>query len=658
MFPFARPTGRVTGALSRLIAMDRFRSDRNMANWLRGLGSEISALDADQARFLVRGMRQDSRLAEEYFTELLVGGARKLNAPVISVVGERDSSSEFYQERYTEWAFLSDSLAVVVLAEAGHFFVRHRALELAEILTRTHRALRAPADGEPPVRGPGTDATWWLEDRATAGELNVQREPMTAAVPASDQTSHGRPPAASPAPSMRRFLVVALSQLISITGSTLTQFALPLWIYLQTGSLARFGLLAVLGLVPGIVIAPVAGAIVDRGDRRQIMIAGDVASGGTMTALLALAWVGELQLWHIYVLISCLSVAVTFQRTAYQSAIPQIVPKRYLGNANGIVQAATGFGRFIAPLLGVGLLAAVGLRGILTFDVASYAIAVGVTLLVRFPATMPFQRAESVRAEMIAGFRYILANPSFRAMVIFAAAVNLFLTPLSVLMAPLVLSFASLSGVAVIAVSAGAGALVAGLAMSIWGGPQWRRMLGSRVFTAVLAIFAVMTGLRPNLLLVGIGLFGISFCLGMMNGIFLTIVQTKLPQRLQGRMNAMLTMIATVTLPVGFGLVAAYGPRLLSPLATAHGTAGAIIHTVIGTGPHRSIGLLYVCCGIVLALIALGAGRIRRLARFDAEVPDALPDDLLGIETLRLQARSPVGERPGIAGGSGQKLDT
>jgi hypothetical protein len=142
---------------------------------------------------------------------------------------------------------------------------------------------------------------------------------------------------------------------------------------------------------------------------------------------------------------------------------------------------------------------------------------------------------------------------------------------------------------------------------------------------------------------VGIGFVGISFCLGMMNGIVLTIVQTKLPQRLQGRMNAVLTMIATVTLPIGFGVVAPYGPGLLRPLVTAHGTAGAIIHAVIGTGSNRGIGLLYVCCGLALALIALGAGWIRRLARFDTEVPDALPDDLLGIETLRLQGRSPVG---------------
>jgi hypothetical protein len=171
--------------------------------------------------------------------------------------------------------------------------------------------------------------------------------------------------------------------------------------------------------------------------------------------------------------------------------------------------------------------------------------------------------------------------------------------------------------------------------MSIWGGPRWRRMLGARVCTAGLALFAVLTGLRPDLLLVGTGLLGLSFCLAAMNGIFMTIVQAKLPQRLQGRMIAVLTIIAAVSLPFGFGVVAPYGPQLLNRLVTAHGSAGAIIGVVVGTGSHRSIGLLYICCGLALALLALGAGRVSRLARFDVEVPDALADDLLGIEVLR-----------------------
>jgi amino acid adenylation domain-containing protein len=623
-FPVAAPRGRVAGTLSRLVARDRLSGDRNTENWLRGMGSETAGLADEQARALIRGMRQDSRLAEAYFTGLLGGGARRLRAPVIAVVGERDPSTEYYQERYAEWGFLSGSLALTVLGEAGHFFIRHRAGELAAILTRTHPAIRAGTAGDLPGRGPGSDPTWWLENTKSSPAGHAAADPSAGAAPAAD-----------PVPSMRRFLALALSQLVSITGSTLTQFALPLWIYTQTGSLARFGLLAVLGLLPGILVAPLAGAIVDRGDRRRVMIAGDAGAGSAVTILLALSLAGALRPWHINVLTGCLSLALAFQRTAYLSAIPQLVPKRYLGNANGIVQGATGVAQFIAPLTGVGLLVAVGLRGVLSFDVASYLIAVGVALIVAFPATLPFQRAESVLAEIAAGFRYLAGHRSLRAMVIFAALVNLFVAPMIVLVSPLVLSFSSLPAVALTSGAAGAGAIAAGLAMTIWGGPRWRRMLGTRVVLGALAVCSVLTGLRPDLALVVAGILGIGCCLGVMEGIFMTIVQTKLPQRIQGRMIAVITIIATVALPFAFGVAAPYGPPLLNHLVTARGAIGAITRAAGGTGADRGIGLMYICCGLALAAVAIGAGRIRRLARFDAEVPDALPDDVLGINALQ-----------------------
>ena len=95
----------------------RLRGDRVHANWLQGMGADLGALDEEQRRFLIRAMRHDARLAEEYFTGLLHRQVAPLRAPVISVVGERDPGTEFYQERYREWGFLSDTTALVVLEE-------------------------------------------------------------------------------------------------------------------------------------------------------------------------------------------------------------------------------------------------------------------------------------------------------------------------------------------------------------------------------------------------------------------------------------------------------------------------------------------------------------------------------------------------------------
>ncbi len=655
IFPFARPSG-LFGRLSRLVEMDALRADRNHANWLRGMGSELTDLDEEQAGAMIRVMRQDGRLAEEYLTGVVGGAARRLRVPVISVVGTRDPATRFFAERYTEWGFLSGTLGLVVLAEAGHFFVRYRAAELAAILTGAYGAILEGRAGELSREAMGDQATWWLhevtrvpdagQDAPSAADTAAPADTVSAPVGRMRGPNRFRdlPAAAAgtgndPVPSLGRFAIISSGQLVSLVGSTLTEFALPLWVYLQTGSLARFGLLAVLGLVPGILSGPLAGALVDRYDRRRVMMLGDLVSGAIQAVLFVLAVTGTLRLWHLYILISVLSVAVSFQRTAYFSAIPQVVPKRYLGHANGMVQTGFGVAQFIAPLLGVGLLASIGLRGILGFDVASYAVAIGAVLVVRFPARMADQRSESVLKEITQGVTFTLGQPNFRAAILFFAALNLFLAPLFVLISPLVLSFAHLGAVAAAAFAGGLGGVVAGLVMSAWGGPQRQRMRAIQVTALMLAAFAALTGLRPDLPLVVAGAFGMAFSIGTANGIIMTILQTKVPQRLQGRMFALNTTIASATAPIGFGVLAPYGTELMNWLVSSHGVFGTVAHDVLGDGPGRGIGLMYFACAGALALLALGSGLIPRIARFDAEVPDAQADDLIGLEEARHRTR-------------------
>lgn len=630
VFPFARPTGRLSGPLSRLIDLDWLQGDRGHANWLRGIGADVAGLEPDQLSFMVRAMRQDGRLADAYFTSLFSSGANTIEAPVISVIGSRDPATSLYQDRFREWGFLSASVAVAVLDEAGHFFVRHRAGELAEIITRTHRAMAAGNAGELSRKARGPDATWWIHDVDTPG--NEQAATASRVRPGSEADGQ--------ATGMKRFTAVALGQLVSITGSTLTEFAVPLSIYLRTGSLVVFGLLAILGLLPGTLIGPLAGAIVDRHDRRLVMMAASTAAGAVEVLLLILVWSHAFQLWNLYVLTCALSLAVAFQRTAYSASIPQIVNRRYLGHANGMVQAGSGFAQLIAPLFGAGLLAAVGLSGILLADVCSYAIAICIVLFVRFPPLVS-KRGESIVSDLLSGFRFCLGNPYFRALFTFFAAENLLLSSIFILLSPLVLSFAGLPAVAAVTAAAGIGGLTAGLTMSIWGGPRLRRMAGVCILDLTIAIFAALAGIRPYLILIMLGAFGMAFCIGLSDGIVMTIMQTKIPQRMQGRMSSINMVVSTFTAPIGFGVLAPYGTRILGHVVAASGPAGALARTVVGTGPGRPIGLFYVLSAIALAFMVLAAWKRRTIARFDLDVPDALPDDLLGLEVIAARTQAP-----------------
>ncbi|MGI5154377.1 amino acid adenylation domain-containing protein [Microbispora sp. CA-102843] len=608
-FPFARPKTIMTPL--RDLA-DRLRSDRVWANALVAAGLDIDELDPDQLAAIIRNRRQGTRDAEAYFTRLFAESPEPLRAPIISVVGDRDPATEFYQERYLEWHHLTGETAVVVLDEAGHFFVKHRAGELAEIVTGTRAAIAAGRTAEIEDR----DRSWWLHATSTAGTDT----PVTAR---------------GPRPSMKRFGAVAAGQLVSIIGSSLTEFAIPLWIYLTTGSLVNFALFSVIALVPGMLVAPLAGAIVDRYDRRKVMLAGDAAAGGTQLAFGLLLWTGHIQVWHVYPLLALLSVALTFQRLAYGAAVPQLVPKRYLGHANGVLQVVTGTAQLIVPLVAVGLMSAIGIRGILIIDVASYAFALCSVLLVRFPSAMGWKRRESLVREMAEGFRYSWGQRGFRGMLLFFACLNVFLSPLFLLLTPLVLGFATLSDVGRVSFAGGLGVLLGGLAMTVWGGPRRLRMRGVLLATLVLAAFCLVTGLQESLIVIAAGAFGMSLALTLVNGVYATIIQVKVPQRFHGRVIALNTLVAWSTLPIGFGLVAPYGTSLFEPLLAPDGPLASTVGQVIGVGEGRGVAFMYVVFALAIAVIALVALKVRVLARFDHDVPDAPPDDVIGLEAVR-----------------------
>ncbi|MFI7029854.1 amino acid adenylation domain-containing protein [Microbispora rosea] len=634
VFPFARP-GRGLNWLGAFF--DRLTSDQQRVNALTAAGLDVEDLGREQVKLIVQNRREGTRAAERYFTRIFEeGDGPALRAPVISVVGERDPAAEFYQERYKEWHCLSEETACVVLDEAGHFFLRYRNEELADIVTGTHHAL---ASGRTEGMERDEGRTWWLQGVSRRAHTSLSAETGAEASGARDggdgrDDAEGTRVRVGPPPSMRRFLVVAAGQLVSMTGSALTEFAIPLWIYLTTGSLARFALFSVLGLLPGMLVAPLAGAIVDRFDRRKVMIAGDAAAGGTQLMLGLLLWTGNLQVWHIYPLLVCLSVSLTFQRLAYGSAIPQLVPKRFLGHANGVVQMATGTAQLIVPLIAVGLMAAIGLEGILVIDVASYVVATLTVALIRFPGTMAWKRRESVLAEMMGGIRHSWGNRGFRAMLFYFAVLNIFLSPLFMMISPLVLSFGTLAEVGRVSFAGGLGAFLGGLAMAAWGGPRRRRLLGVLLSTLALSVFCLLTGLRPDLFLIAVGAFGMSLCLTLLNGVYATIIQVKVPQRFHGRVIALNTLIAWSTLPIGFGLVAPYGAQVFEPLLAPDGPLAGTAGALLGTGAGRGIGFMYACFAVAIAIIALVALRIRVLRRFDTDVPDALPDDVVGYQAL------------------------
>ncbi|WP_114907069.1 non-ribosomal peptide synthetase/MFS transporter [Ornithinimicrobium murale] len=599
-FPAARIPGRVARVLDRFLPTDRLLSDRAYHDMLRSLGGFTDVVDPADRSFLIRALRHDAREAESYYTERYseVEAGRpvqQLRAPLLCVVGDRDRATELYQERFAEWTDFSADVDLAVINRAGHYFLKHQAEELAGVL---HGRIGRWRRGERPRSEPVT---------AHAGEATT-----------------------------RTFLLVALTQLLSMIGTGLTSFALGVWVLQETGSVSRFALISVLAVAPAIVLSPVAGAVADRFDRRRVMIVADSAAGAATAALVALLATGRLELWFIYLFAGVGSVANAFQRPAYLAAVTQLVPKRYLGQANGLVTLGASAGDLVAALLGGILIGFFGLAVVVAIDASTFVVAFVVLLCVRFPDRLWVRREESFRAEIVGGWRYITRRRPLVVMVVFFVVFNfLFAVPV-VLATPLVLTGSSPQVLGTVLACGGIGALLGTLLMAAWGGTR-RRALGMIGGTITLGVAVVLLGATTHPVVQGAAMLLTYGSLLVLNAHWLALLQTKVGLELQGRVLAINQMMAMSAMPFGFLVV---GP--LSGWVGRQADNGPLgaMEGLLQLGPVAGVGLTLVVTGALIACWGVLGLCLPALRSMEDALPDAIPDAEIAEDRDELQAQA------------------
>ena len=147
------------------------------------------------------------------------------------------------------------------------------------------------------------------------------------------------------------FSVVWFGQIVSLLGTSMTHFALTIWAYEITGKATALALVGFFFVTPMLIFSPLAGAIVDRSNRKFMMMISDLASGIATIGLLILHLSGNLQIWHLYISGAFMGLFQTFQWPAYSAAISTMVSKEQYGRANGMMSLAESGSGIFAPLI-------------------------------------------------------------------------------------------------------------------------------------------------------------------------------------------------------------------------------------------------------------------------------------------------------------------
>ena len=441
-----------------------------------------------------------------------------------------------------------------------------------------------------------------------------------------------------PSRGMVTFTAIWLGQVVSLVGSGLTSFALGIWVFEGTGSATAFALIGLSAVLPRVLFSPLAGAIVDRWDRRWIMIAADLGAGLCTLLVAVLLFMGELQLWQIYLLSGVSAAFGTVQWPAYTATTTLLVPKEHLGRANGMMQFGQAASEILAPVLAGALVGIIQLQGVILIDVATFLFAVSTLLLVRFPRpqavaddTPPTddvlsgaRASGSLWRNLTFGWSYVSTRPGLLGLLLLSGAVTFIWGMVGALIVPMILGWASSELLGAIISVAGAGMLAGSLLMSVWGGPR-RRINGVLTFELLSGFCFVLIGLKPSFWWTAAGAFGAHLTIAIIYGSNQAIWQSKVAPDIQGRVFAMQQMVTRAASPLAYLLAGPLADRVFEPLLVADGPLASGLGQVLGTGPGRGIGLLFVLMGAIKVAVSLAGSLYPHIRNVEDELPDAIP---------------------------------
>lgn len=426
---------------------------------------------------------------------------------------------------------------------------------------------------------------------------------------------------------MVAFTIIWIGQVVSLLGTTMTNFALAIWAWQITGQATALALVGFFAFFPRLLVSPLAGALVDRWNRKFVMMLSDLAAVSSTAAVLLLFSTGHLQIWHLYVTGAFSGAFGAFQFPAYSATVTTMVSKKQYSRASGMLSTAQFASNIFSPVLAVILLNIVGTTGILTIDVVTFLVAIGTLLLVHVPQPMVTEEGQkskgSLWKESVYGFRYILERPSLLGLLLIFLAINLIFTFANTVLTPMLLARTgdNTAILGIVQSATGIGGVAGSIVLSIWGGPK-RRIYGV-LGSCVVAMFGVLlTGLGQGLYIWTLAAFVGIFFIPIANGSSQAIWQSKVAPDVQGRVFATRSMIATASIPAAMLLSGFLADQIFEPSMMPEGHLAPIFRILVGTGPGAGMAVMFVIAGILGMLVCIGGYAIRVVKNIEVILPD------------------------------------
>ena len=423
---------------------------------------------------------------------------------------------------------------------------------------------------------------------------------------------------------LKTFLILLSTQSLSQLGSTMTNFALTLWLYQKTGSALQTALLSICSYAPYVLLSIFAGALSDRWDKKKTMLSCDTFAACCSVAVFVLLKTGNLMPVHLYLLNAVNGLMNTVQQPAGDVAMTLITPREYYQKTSGLRSFSNSLVTILNPVLATALFAFAGLEAVIYLDLLTFAAAfLTLLFLVEIPAVsgeMP--EKEPFLATVKTGLAYLEKNRLILWLILFLAGVNLVASAFDAVLPAFVLPREN-GGEKVLGVvtsCAGIAMLVGSLIITLLPAPKNR----IRVIYITMLI-----SLGTENFLLAFTKTPLLWCLAQIIGWLLVpvmsanldvILRTSIPVDMQGRVYSCRNTLQFFTIPVGFFLGGFLVDELCEPVM-ASAPAGGMLKMCFGSGKGSGAAMMMFILGIMgVAICLYFGGVLRRYAFLDRAV--------------------------------------
>jgi len=408
--------------------------------------------------------------------------------------------------------------------------------------------------------------------------------------------------------------IIWLGQMISGIASSITFFALPNWILQTTnvsGSALSYWESAFFGSY--LLIILFAGVLIDRYNRRVMMLVYDFMGLTTVAILLVLQTTGHLTIWHLYIAAVLQGIGFAFQAPSYSAAITTMVPRKQFVRANGFISLLDSAPGVAGPFLAVFMVGFFGLSGVLALNLFSFILSIGTLLFVEIPPTPHTLEGDMSHSrfwkEVLFGVKYIFQRPGLLGIQLIFLFGNFFSGIALSLTALYTMVFLRTGGdpnAANLLQSVGAATAVI-IALILTGYGRIQRPIRAILFGWIISSFFGMglLGMGQSMVIWLIAIVIDSSFDPIVNISIDTILQTKVPPDLQGRVFSASDFLSQILIPITPLLAGVLGEKVFEPAMKDGGVLAGSFGWLVGTGPGAGFGLMILLCGIGGTLVGL-----------------------------------------------------